>query len=73
MRAVTIKKVAEIRDPKYLSLYNKGAGGQVYEGCLICSRVCPVTDSFIESELENVHKFFVAKFKGNIDSQDGGV
>jgi coenzyme F420-reducing hydrogenase beta subunit len=54
-------------------LYKKGAGYQVCEGCLICSRVCPVADCFIENELENVHKFFVAKFKGNICSQDGGI
>jgi coenzyme F420-reducing hydrogenase beta subunit len=73
MRAVTVKKAAEIRDPNDLSLYKKGAGYQVCEGCLICSRVCPVVDGFIENELENVHKFFAAKFNGNIGSQDGGV
>jgi coenzyme F420-reducing hydrogenase beta subunit len=52
-------------------LYKKGAGYQVCEGCLICSRVCPVADCSIENELENVHKFFAAKFKDNICSQDG--
>ncbi len=67
------KEATEIRDPNDLSLYKKGAEYQVCEGCLICSRVCPVIDSFIENKLENVHKFFAAKFKGNIGSQDGGV
>ena len=46
------KEATEIRDPNDLSLYKKGAEYQVYEGCLICSRVCPVIDSFIENKLE---------------------
>ena len=59
--AVTVKKAAEIRDPKDLSLYEKGAGYLVCEGCLTCSRICPVVDGFIENELANVRKFFAAK------------
>lgn len=71
--AVTVKKAAEIRDPNDLSLYEKGAGYQVCEGCLICSRICPVVDGFIENELANVSKFFAARSKDNVGSQDGGV
>jgi F420H2 dehydrogenase subunit F len=71
--AVKVKKAAEIRDPNDLSLYEKGAAYQVCEGCLICSRICPVIDGFIEDELANVRKFFGAKYKENIGSQDGGT
>jgi coenzyme F420-reducing hydrogenase beta subunit len=71
--AVTVKKAAEIRDPNDLSLYEKGAAYQVCEGCLTCSRICPVVDGFIGDELSNVRKFFAARSKDNIGSQDGGV
>jgi coenzyme F420-reducing hydrogenase beta subunit len=71
--AVSVKKAAEIRDPNNLGLYEKGAGYQVCEGCLTCSRICPVVDGFIGDELSNVRKFFGAKSKDNIGSQDGGV
>lgn len=71
--AVKVKKAAEIRDPNDLSLYMKGAAYQVCEGCLTCSRICPVVDGFIENELANVRKFFGARYKENIGSQDGGV
>ena len=70
---VTVKKAAEIRDPNDLNLYEKGTGYQVCEGCLICSRICPVVDGFIENELANVSKFFAARSKDNVGSQDGGV
>ncbi|KKH90399.1 F420H2 dehydrogenase, partial [Methanosarcina mazei] len=71
--AVTVKKAAEIRDPNDMSLYKKGAAYQVCEGCLTCSRICPVMDGFIGDELSNVRKFFGARAKDNIGSQDGGV
>ena len=71
--AVSVKKAAEIRDPNNLSLYEKGAAYQVCEGCLTCSRICPVMDGFIGDELSNVRKFFGARSKENIGSQDGGV
>ena len=71
--AVTVKKAVEIRDPNDLSLYEKGAGYQVCEGCLICSRIYPVVDGFIENELANVSKFFAARSKDNVGSQDEGV
>lgn len=71
--AVTVKKAAEIRDPNDLSLYEKGAAYQVCEGCLTCSRICPIVDGFVENELANVRKFFGARYKENIGSQDGGV
>lgn len=71
--AVTVKKAAEIRSPNDLSLYEKGAAYQVCEGCLTCSRICPVVDGFIGDELSNVRKFFGARAKDNIGSQDGGV
>ncbi len=71
--AVKVKKAAEIRDPSDLNLYEKGAAYQVCEGCLTCSRICPLVDGFIENELTNVRKFFAAKSKDNAGSQDGGV
>jgi coenzyme F420-reducing hydrogenase beta subunit len=71
--AVKVKKAAEIRDPNDLNLYEKGAAYQVCEGCLTCSRICPLVDGFIENELTNVRKFFAAKSKDGAGSQDGGV
>ena len=71
--AVKVKKAAEIRDPSDLNLYEKGAAYQVCEGCLTCSRICPLVDGFIENELTNVRKFFAAKSKDSAGSQDGGV
>ncbi|MDD3042159.1 MAG: F420H2 dehydrogenase subunit FpoF [Methanosarcinaceae archaeon] len=71
--AVTVKKAAEIRDPNNPDLFEKGAAYQACEGCLTCSRVCPVVDGFREDELANVRKFFAAKDSASAGSQDGGV
>ncbi|MHC1576081.1 MAG: F420H2 dehydrogenase subunit FpoF [Methanosarcinaceae archaeon] len=69
--AITIGKAAEIRDPEDLTLYTHGAAPNVCEGCLTCSRVCPVIDGFMDDEFANVEQFFGAK--SSIKGQDGGV
>ncbi|NPE30081.1 4Fe-4S binding protein [Methanococcoides sp. SA1] len=64
-------KAAEIRDPDNLELYTNGAAPNVCEGCLTCSRICPVVDGYFEDEFANVRSFLAAK--SNIAGQDGGV
>lgn len=69
--AITMGKAAEIRDPDNLELYSHGAAPNVCEGCLTCSRICPVVDGYLEDEFANVRSFLAAK--SNIAGQDGGV
>ncbi|MGM0770184.1 MAG: F420H2 dehydrogenase subunit FpoF [Halobacteriota archaeon] len=69
--AITMGKAAEIRDPDNLELYTHGAAPNVCEGCLTCSRICPVVDGYYEDEFANVRSFLAAK--SNIAGQDGGV